>query len=207
MKKTMLKSVYALAITTSLNLVSVNAAATNTTIENATSTQASKNETVVVRKNIAPFASQLAKFEPYLGGWTASFNVQPGQAPVNDVTLFEKVLNGKALKTTHSINDGMYGGESYIFWNNTTQRLEFHYFTTADFITTGYLEFVSDNEFVAYEDVTGKSQVAQGITKVKSSSKLLGETMTVSTSYLKNGEWTTPETRVYRRTTKDVVFN
>ncbi len=163
--------------------------------------------TKVVRTGSAAFAPQLAKFESYLGGWTAEFKVQPGQAPVSDVTLFEKVLNGKALKTTHSINDGVYGGESYIFWNNTSQRLEFHYFTTADFMTTGYLEFISDNEFVAYEDVTGQSQMSQGITKVKSASKLLGDKMTVSTSYLKNGEWTTPETREYVRTTKDVIFN
>ena len=173
-------------------------------------TDHSKSEpaaTKVIRTGTAAFAPQLAKFESYLGGWTASFKVQAGQAPVSDVTLFEKVLNGKALKTTHSINDGVYGGESYIFWNNTTQRLEFHYFTTADFMTTGYLEFVSENEFVAYEDVTGKSQMSQGITKVKSASKLLGDKMTVSTSYLKNGEWTTPETREYVRTTKDVIFN
>lgn len=165
------------------------------------------SKTEIVRKNTAAFAPQLQKFDSYLGGWTATFPAQPGQPPVIDVTLFEKVLNGKALKTTHSINEGVYGGESYIFWNNKTNRLEFHYFTTADFFTTGWLEFVSDNEFVAYEDVTGEGVVSQGITKVKSSSKLLGDKMEVSTSYLKNGEWTKPETRTYQRTTRDVIFN
>ena len=68
------------------------------------------------------------------------------------------------------------------------------------------MEFVSDSEFVAYEEVSGESSMSQGISKVKSTSKLMGDKMTVATSYLKNGKWTTPEVREYTRTIKDVIF-
>jgi hypothetical protein len=162
---------------------------------NSASTIESTKQTIVKRNSKVPFVKQLAAFESYLGGWTSTFDTLPGQPKVVDVTLFEKVLNGRALRTTHSINDGDYGGESYVFWNNQTERLEFHYFTTAEFMTT-----------VAYEKVTGKSQVSQGITKVRSISELAGDSMTVSTSYLKNGEWTKPAMRKYSRTNKPVVF-
>ncbi len=169
------------------------------------SSQAQSGTQVLHDKN-TPFAEALAPFENYLGGWTATFKAQEGQPPVVDVTLFEKVLNGKGLKTTHSINDGVYGGESIIFWNNKTSRLEFYYFTTADFFTTGWMEFETPTRFVAYEDVTGRSALAQGISKVRSVSELKGDSMMVSTSYLKNGEWTKPDTREYRRTNKNVIF-
>lgn len=163
-------------------------------------------ETKVVNANTLPFDSNLAKFENYLGGWTSTFGGSADKPPVTDVTLFEKVLKGKALRTTHSINNGAYGGESMVYWNNKSQKLEFYYFTTADFFTSGWMEFISENTFVAYENVSGESAMSSGISQVKSTSKLEKDTMTVSTSYLKNGVWTEPESRVYRRTTKNVVF-
>ncbi|MDA8622041.1 hypothetical protein N9L48_05270 [Psychrosphaera sp.] len=164
------------------------------------------NETQVVQNQSKPFSKHLEKFEEYLGGWTAEFSAQAGQPSVTDVTLFEKVLNGNGLKTTHSINEGVYGGESIIFWNNKTNRLEFYYFTTANFFTSGWMEFINENTFVAYENVTGESTTSQGISQVKSTSTLNGDSMTVSTSYFKNGEWTDDAKRIYTRTNKNVVF-
>ncbi len=163
-------------------------------------------KTVVIRKGSAPFDNELQKFENYLGGWSAEFSVRAGEPPVKDVTLFEKVLNGKALRTTHSVNNGAYGGESYVLWNAKASRLEFYYFTTANFFTTGWMEFTGPNTFVAYENVTGESKTSSGITQVKSTSELGGDKMTVSTSYLKNGEWTPAEKRQYTRTNKPVIF-
>lgn len=151
-------------------------------------------------------APELAIFEPYLGTWHAEFERKPNQPKMVDVSKWERALNGKALRTLHSINDGMYGGESLIFWDTKTKQLTFYYFTTADFYTTGTLEILSNNSFAAYEDVTGESQLAQGIIKVRSTSQLLGDKMKVSTSYLKNGEWTPEESRTYTRSTKQVIF-
>ncbi len=191
---------YSLILFTTLALTPLTSIAATKTSDDGDSV------TKVIHAGQQSFNKHLAKFEDYLGGWTANFSVEKGQPSVTDVTLFEKVLNGKGLKTTHSINDGMYGGESIIYWNNKSNRLEFYYFTTADFFTSGWMEFIDKNTFVAYENVTGESSTSQGITQVKSTSTLNGDSMTVATSYLKNGEWTKEEGRTYTRTTKDVVF-
>ena len=151
----------------------------------------------------APFVEQLAIFEPYLGTWEAVFEEKDGKPTVVDVSHWEKTLNGTTLRTLHSINDGMYGGESLIFFDKTKQQLVFYYFTTAGFYTQGTIDVLSDNSFVAYEAVTGNKD---GITQVKSTSTMSPEKLTVSTSYLKKGQWTDPETRTYQRSNKKVKF-
>lgn len=148
-----------------------------------------------------PFADKLQAFAPYLGTWESSFEMN-GKT-VNDVTNFERALNGTTLRVMHSIDNGVYGGESLMFWDASKKKMVFYYFTTAGFYTNGYMEWQDSNTFVAYEDVTGNQS---GITKVKSTSKLKGDTMTVATSYLKKGEWTPEQTRTYRRSKKSVVF-
>lgn len=153
-----------------------------------------------------PFAKELKFFQPYLGTWYAVFEQKEGKPIVADVAKWQRVLNGKALKTIHSVNDGAYGGESIIFWDKNKQKYVFYYFTTADFMTTGEIEVLSENSFAAYEDVSGESQMSKGISKVRSISTLTKDKITVQTSYLKNSEWTTPETRIYHRSDKEVKF-
>lgn len=151
----------------------------------------------------AAFTNKLKPFANYLGTWEATFKSPDGKSEVYDVSHWERALNGKALRTLHSINNGDYGGESLMFWDKKKQQVVFYYFTTADFFTQGSIEFISENEFIAYEDVSGN---ADGITQVKSTSQLLDDEMNVSTSYLKDGEWTKPENRTYRRSNKQVIF-
>ncbi|MCL1143731.1 hypothetical protein [Shewanella gaetbuli] len=146
---------------------------------------------------------KLAVFAPYLGTWEADFAVPEGKSPMKDVSLWERALNGNAIRTLHSINDGMYGGESLIFFDNKKQQLVFYYFTTAEFFTQGTIEVIDDNTFVAYEEVSGNDD---GITKVKSTSTLLGNEMSISTSYFKKGQWTTPEKRTYKPSKLAVKF-
>lgn len=149
---------------------------------------------------------ELALFQPYLGTWESEFPPAKDGSKVVDVSLWQRALNGKALRTLHSINDGVYGGESLIFWDKKKQKLVFYYFTTADFMTSGEIEILSDNSFAAYEDVSGDSAMSQGISKVKSVSTLSKKQLTVETSYLKNGQWTEPKARVYVPSTKTVNF-
>ena len=127
---------------------------------------------------------ELAVFKPYLGTWQADFKVPEGAKKIQDVGRWERALNGKAIHTKHSINEG-------------------EYFTTAGFYTKGTMKVLSPTQFVAYEDVTGSQD---GITKVKSMSELKDDKFLVSTSYLKKGEWTKPEQRIYTRSTKTVKF-
>lgn len=153
-----------------------------------------------------PFVKELQFFQPYLGTWYAVFEEKDDKPVVSDVSNWQRILNGKALKTVHSINDGAYGGESIIFWDNKAQKYVFYYFTTADFMTVGEIEILSDNSFAAYEDVNGESQISKGISKVRSISTLTKDSITVETSYLKHGEWTEPESRRYHRSDKEVKF-
>ncbi|MDO6428296.1 hypothetical protein Q4489_14850 [Thalassotalea sp. 1_MG-2023] len=151
-------------------------------------------------KTLAP---ELMLFKDYLGTWQSQFPVGKGQPEVEDVARWERALNGMAIRTLHSINQGEYGGESLIFYDKEKQKIVFYYFTTAGFYTTGHMELVDEKTLIAYEEVSGNKE---GITQVKSTNELLGNSMKVSTSYLKKGTWTTPETRVYQRSDKQVVF-
>ena len=148
-------------------------------------------------------APELEVFKPYLGTWQADFDVADNKPKVQDVGRWERALNGKAIRTAHSINEGEYGGESMIFWDSKKQSLVFYYFTTAGFYTQGTMNVLSPTQFVAYETVTGSKE---GITKVRSTSDFKDGQFIVSTSYLKKGEWTKPVKRIYTRSNKQVIF-
>jgi hypothetical protein len=149
------------------------------------------------------FSPELQIFSKFIGTWESTFEMMDGNPSVVDVAVWERALNGKAIRSLHSINEGMYGGEMIMTWDRNVDSLVFYYFTTADFYTSGTIEVVDENSFIAYEDVNGSKD---GITKVKSTSTLKGNVIIVITSYLKNGQWTHPETRTYRRSTKNVIF-
>lgn len=145
----------------------------------------------------------LSLFSNFLGTWEATFEMVDDNPTVVDVTIWERALNGKAIRTLHSINDGMYGGESLIFWDKEKKKLVFYYFTTANFYTHGYIDIVDEDSFIAYEDVAGSDD---GITEVKSISTMTNEGISVETSYLKNGDWTESEKRIYKPSDKQVIF-
>ena len=109
-----------------------------------------------------------------------------GKAPVYDVQRWELALNGRAVRVLHSVNDGDYGGESLIFWDEGKQSLTFYYFTTAGFYTTGTAT-AEDGALATLESVKGS---ADGITEVKGLTRLLPDgTVHVKTEYRKNGAW------------------
>lgn len=151
-----------------------------------------------------PFVNELNVFAPFVGTWKGVLKEENGKPVLIDVAKWERALNGKALRTLHSINNGEYGGESLIFFDKAKQQIVFYYFTTADFYTQGSIKVLNDHSFVAFEDVTGN---ADGITQVKSTSTLSDNLLTVSTSYLKKGHWTAPETRIYKRSNDKVIFH
>lgn len=124
-------------------------------------------------------------FRPYLGKtWRGEFkNSRPGQ-PTVDVARWERALNGKAVRVLHSVNDGAYGGESIIRWDDGAQRIVYHYFTTAGFMTTGSMT-VSNRVITAVEKVTGS---ANGVTEVRSTTELRADgTLFVKAQYVKEG--------------------
>lgn len=118
--------------------------------------------------------------------WKGTFKNSKPEQPTVDVQRWERVLNGQAVRLLHSINDGVYGGETMFFWDEKKQKIVYYYFTTAGFMTTGTLE-TKEGKFITHEDVKGE---ASGVTEVRATSELLPNgQFHVKAEYLKNGEW------------------
>jgi hypothetical protein len=111
----------------------------------------------------------------------------PGAAkPVVDVVRFEVVLNGRAVRGLHSINDGDYGGETLYVWDAEKQAIVYTYVTTASFYTTGTTRAEGD-ALESHEIVHGS---AGGWREVKATSRVLPDgTLHVKSRHLKDGRW------------------
>ena len=135
-----------------------------------------------------PLNAHLEPLRPLLQKtWKGTFKDSKPDKPTVDVQRWERALNGQAIRILHSINDGAYGGETLLIWDELRKIISFYYFTTGGFMTTGTLEPRGGN-FITHEDVKGD---ANGVTKVRSTSEILPDgTFHVKAEYLKNGEWT-----------------
>lgn len=119
--------------------------------------------------------------------WRGEMPARPGAKPAVDVQRWELALNGKAVRILHSIDDGAYGGESLLVWDEAKQSLVFFYFTTAGFYTTGTAR-EENGALVTVETVTGS---ANGVTEVRGTTRLLPDgRLHVKTEYLKGSTWT-----------------
>ena len=147
----------------------------------------------------------LEPLRPWLGKtWKGEFKNSTPDKPVVDVARWERALNGKAIRVLHSINDGVYGGESLVMWDEEKKAVTYHYFTTAGFRTTGTMTF-KDGKVLSHEKVTGS---ANGVTEVRGTHELRSDgKLYVKTEYLKNGEWTPGREATYHEDSKaSVVF-
>jgi len=129
----------------------------------------------------------LAPLAPLLGKTFRGTVSPPGAArPAVDVQRFELALNGQAVHSRHSVDEGAYGGETFIVWEEERQSLVSYYFTTAGFYTVGTMA-LQDGVLVSHEVVKG---AAGGITEVKAESRILPDgRLQVKTRYLKDGQW------------------
>jgi hypothetical protein len=112
-------------------------------------------------------------------------NSKPDQ-PLIDVQRWERALNGKAVRAQHSINNGVYGGETIFRWDSKKNSVVYYYFTTEGFTTIGTVKF-EQGKIVTHEDVSGDQS---GITEVRATSEFLPNGgLHVKAEYLKNGSW------------------
>jgi hypothetical protein len=147
----------------------------------------------------------LEPLRPWLGKtWKGEFKNSTPDKPVVDVSRWERALNGKAVRVLHSVNDGAYGGESIVMWDEEKKALVYYYFTTAGFRTTGTMTF-KDGKTLSHETVTGN---AGGITEVRSTAEVRSDgSLYAKTEYFKNGEWTPGREVTYREdSSASVVF-
>ncbi len=99
------------------------------------------------------------------------------------------------LRTYHSVNDGAYGGEALVYWDEEKQTLASHYVTTAGFFTTATIR-IENGAMLSHEIVHGGG--AGGVTEVKGESRFLPDgRLVVKTQQLKNGQWTPGGERTY----------
>ncbi len=147
---------------------------------------------------------ELEAFRPFLGKtYRGVFKESTPEKPVIDVSTYERAMNGMAIRTLHSINDGEYGGETLIYWDASKKAVAFFYMTTAGFRTEGTLTLV-ENGYSAIEDVKGN---ANGITKVRSNAVLKKDgTLHVTSEYFKDDKWTPGRETVYTEDPKAKVI-
>ncbi len=146
---------------------------------------------------------KLEGFRPFIGKtWRGEMAGSTKEKPQVDVSRYERALNGQAIRSVHSINDGAYGGESMIFWDKDKQQVVYYYFTTAGFYTTGTMT-LSNGKYVSFEKVTGS---ADGVTEVKGTGEVRPDGTLVTTSeYLKHGKWIPGHGAIYKEDPKAVV--
>jgi hypothetical protein len=165
--------------------------------------------------HLAPFAAgaepqptlspHLEPLRPLLGKtWKGVFNGSNPEKPTVDVARWERALNGQAVRLLHSINQGVYGGETLFVWNEKAQTVEYFYFTTAGYMTTGTME-IKNGKIETRETVKGD---AGGVSEVRATSEILpGGKFHVKAEYLKNGQWTLGHEVTYQEDPSvEVVF-
>jgi len=114
--------------------------------------------------------------------------------PTTDVARWERALNGKAVRITHSLNDGVYGGEVIVRWDEEKQAVCYHYFTTDTFWTEGTMTF-KDGKITTHEFVKGK---AGGVTEVRATLEVRPDgTYLQKSEYLKDGKWSSGREALY----------
>jgi len=143
-------------------------------------------------------APELELFRPYLGiVWQADMGEQQGKKQI-DHAFWQRALNGQAIKTMHSINDGEYGGETMIFWDKKKKSLAYYYFTTAGFYTHGTMSYDAKKQILVAEEQVENN--ANGITAVRSKSVLKANQLAVTSEYLQHGKWIAGHAAVYHPT-------
>lgn len=126
--------------------------------------------------------------------WKSTFPENKPNTPMTDVMRWEQVLNGKAVRILHSINDGVYGGETIIRWDSEQNAITYYYFTTADFMTTGTM--TADKQVITTSEKVKNNP--QGITAVRGTTELMSDgKLHVKTEYEKDGKWSPGRDVIY----------
>lgn len=143
---------------------------------------------VVVAAETRSLHPELEAFRPLLGQtWAGAFPDRPDGTKMEDVVRYERVLNGMAVRSVHSINDGIYGGETLFRWDAAAKELVFHYFTTQGFVTKGVIRRNADGSFTSIEDVENPEQ-AEGVTRVEAVFRVEADRLSVESTYFRGDE-------------------
>ena len=145
----------------------------------------------------APTAAQKGSFGALTGLAGKTWRSEPvaeGETGPADVSAWSWDLGGRVLVNRHALEDGSYGGVTYVYENGQTGSLDYVYVTSAGFHTTGTFVLGEDGSWTAEEAVTGHDT----ITRVRSTGRITPEgTMTMTSEYFAKGEWSPGRNVVY----------
>lgn len=147
---------------------------------------------------------QLEPLRSFVGKtWRGEFADSTPDKPKVDISRWEAALGGNAVRILHSVNDGEYGGETIIVWDDSADSLVYFYFTNSGFYTRGSMT-ASPGHYVARESVSGS---AGGVTEVKSTSHITPDgRMRVRSQYFNNGTWVEGHEIMYREDSEAQVI-
>jgi hypothetical protein len=139
----------------------------------------------------------LAGLAPFIGNtYRGEFAGSTAEYPVVDVTRWDRALNGQAVRVLHSVNDGAYGGETLILWDEEKDSLVFYYFTTAGFSTVGTMA-LEGRTMISREYVKDDPE---GVTEVRVVSELRDDgAFRSQTRFLKQGVWIDGQSVLYHK--------
>ncbi|MDX1418322.1 MAG: hypothetical protein R3181_00025 [Rubricoccaceae bacterium] len=147
-----------------------------------------------------PAVPELERLAWLVGTWVGSVDLGEDRQ-AHDVSTFSWAVGGHALRNVHAVGDGIYGGETLIWYDRDADAYPFVYVTTGGFTTQGLLEIDDDGRLVGIEQVDGdEGGMADGIDAVRSSSALDDDGhLVVSVAYQRDGQWGPEAARVYER--------
>ena len=154
-----------------------------------------------------PFLSEkIQGFEVFIGKYFKgeTFNSTKTKL-ISEVIHFKRILNGQAIRIVHSINEGEFGGESIITWNQENNILESVYFSTGGNIKHSMVT-LKENTITLVEDVS-KNQ--NSIKKVKTTYYLnsYGQ-LKKETKYYINNMWIFSHNSNYTESkSSEIIFN
>ncbi len=142
-------------------------------------------------------SKHLSGFEIFVGKkFQGEFYNSTKENPLMDIIYFERILNGEAIRISHSVNNGEYGGEYIITWNSDKGKIESYHFSTGGEIRVSNIDIIN-NEISIKEDF---SQNENGIQKVKKIFRLGAEGyLENNIKYMINNMWVKSHEMIYSR--------
>ncbi len=129
----------------------------------------------------------LEPLRPLLGTtWKGVIKDSKPDKPMTDIARWERALNGQAVRMLHSINNGFYGGETILLWDEKAKAIVYYYFTTEGAMSKGTLTPKGEGKFVSEEEVLNAQD---NVSKVRANTEVQRDKMHVKAEYLKANEW------------------
>jgi len=131
---------------------------------------------------------RLAPLLPLVGKtWRGTLSAPGAAKAIVDVHRFDLAVGGRAVRSSHSVNDGEYGGETLFTWDEEKKTIVYTYVTNGGFYTTGTLAVEAGGGFKSLETVHGS---AGGVSQVEATSQVLPDgRLHVKSRHLKDGQW------------------